>query len=127
MAAGKKLAGLGMFVIRSLFWLTAVVAVLPPASDGDPAPRVSLLQAAYATRILIEDVTGVCDRNPEACATSQAGLALLGRKLETGAGLVATGFGSGDDEPRPAAADHGTLIDADLEPTWAVTAAAPSN
>lgn len=116
-----------MFVIRSLFWLTAIVAVLPPAGDGDPAPRVSLLHAAYATRILIEDVTGVCDRNPEACAASRAGLALLGRKFETGADIVATGFGSGNDEPQLASADHGTLLDQDLEPTWSVTAGAPSN
>ena len=100
-------SGIGMFVLRSLFWLSTLVILLPPAADGQPAPRVEILQAVYATRILMQDVTGVCERNVEACATSREALVLLTRKLETGADIVAAGI---------AAADHGTLVAADLEP-----------
>jgi hypothetical protein len=106
-----------MFVLRTLFWLVLVVLLLPPASDGSsPAPRVSLLQAAYAGRILLQDVTGVCERRPEACATSREALALLTRKLETGADIVSAGIAAGQ---ASLAADHGTLTAADLEPGWA--------
>lgn len=108
-----------MFVMRSLFWLSTLVVLLPPAADGEPAPRISVLHAAYAARILAQDVTGVCDRNPEACATSREALALLTRKLETGAGIVSAGLVAGQ---ALSDADHGTLEPADLEPDWSASA-----
>ena len=98
-----------MFILRSLFWLSTLVLLLPPAGT-EPPPRVSVLHAAYSARILLQDVTGVCERNPAACATSRKALTLLTRKLETGAGIIAAGM----------AADHGTLRAEDLEPAWSV-------
>lgn len=114
-----------MFFVRSLFWLTTLVVLLPPAGDGDPAPRVNLMHAALATQVLIEDVTGVCDRNPEACATSREALALLGRKLETGADIVVAGIAAGRNEEPAVPADHGTLTAADLEPAWSIAEEQP--
>lgn len=112
-----------MFILRSLFWLTTVVVLLPPSQDGqEPAPRVNLLHTAYAARAIVEDVTGVCQRNPDACAATQEALALLARKVETGAGIVTAtvkaGRGVADET-----SDHGTLTAADLEPEWSVTVA----
>jgi Family of unknown function (DUF5330) len=116
-----------MFVLRSLFWLSTLVMLLPPSQDGrEPAPRVSLLHTAYAARVLLEDMTGVCERNPEACATSRQAMQLLTRKLETGAGIVVAGMKAGqasaaqDDQN----VDHGTLTEADLQPEWSVAAVA---
>ena len=106
-----------MFVLRSLFWLTGLVLLLPAAEDGTPSPRVNLLHAAYSARVLAEDMSGVCERNPEACAASREALILLSRKLETGAGLVAAGLAAGQ-SASVAAVDHGTLRSADLEPAW---------
>jgi hypothetical protein len=108
-----------MFILRSIFWLSTVVLLLPPSQDGhEPAPRVNLLHTAYAARILLQDVTGVCERNPEACAASRQALVLLTRKLETGAGIVASGINAGQGgEP---IVDHGTLTEADLAPQWSV-------
>ncbi len=109
-----------MFVLRSLFWLATVVVLLPPSQDGrEAAPRVSLLHTVYAARVLLQDVTGVCERNPEACAASRNALVLLSRKLETGAGIVAAGVRAGEGLADPNT-DHGTLTAADLEPLWAV-------
>jgi len=55
-----------MFVLRSLFWLSTLVLLLPPSQDGrEPAPRVSLLHTAYAARILLQDVTGVVTAIPK--------------------------------------------------------------
>lgn len=110
-----------MFVLRSLFWLSSVVMLLPPATDGqEPPPRVGVLQAAYATRVLLQDVTGVCARNPDACATSREALVLLSRKLETGAGIVTSGIAisQGDTGFFGSTADHGTLTTQDLTPEW---------
>jgi hypothetical protein len=108
-----------MFVLRSLFWLAAVVMILPPASSDEPAPRVSLLHAAYAARVILQDITGVCERNPEACETSREALALMARKLETGADIVSAGIGASRGFVDPQA-DHGTLTPADLEPAWSM-------
>ena len=116
-----------MFVLRSLFWLTSVVLLLPPATDGETSsPRVSLLHTAYATQILLQDLTGVCDRNPEACEISREALALLSGKLETGADIVVAGISAGGDEADlldPEAL--GTLTPDDLQPAWALAAARP--
>lgn len=106
-----------MFVLRSVFWLSTLVVLLPPAADGQPAPRVNILHAVYAARVLAQDVTGVCDRNPDACATSRQALALLTRKLETGAGIVSAGIAAGQ-ALSDTSADPGTLQPEDLEPAW---------
>ncbi len=107
-----------MFVLRSLFWLSTLVLLLPPAA-GEPAPRVGVLHAAYSARVLLQDLTGVCERNPAACATSRQALALVTAKLETGAGIVSAGMAA------VRAADRGTLRAEDLEPAWSLADARP--
>lgn len=107
-----------MFVLRSLFWLSTLVLLLPP-SGSEPAPRVGVLHAAYSARVLLQDLTGVCTRNPEACATSRAALRLLTQKLETGAGIFAAGMAAADP------ADHGTLRAEDLAPAWSLAEVRP--
>ncbi len=108
-----------MFVLRSLFWLATVVLLLPPSSDSlEPAPRVSLLHTAYAARVLLQDVTGVCSRHPNACATSREALVLLTQKLETGADIVSAGIAAGQTFSDPQT--HGTLTTTDLESAWGV-------
>ncbi len=111
-------------MLRSLFWLTSLVILLPPSSDGAPAPRVSLIHTAYSARILLQDVTRVCARNPEACAASRDAIVLLARKVETGAGIVSAGVAASQalsaEDPR-----LGTLTAADLRPEWALADAGP--
>ncbi len=95
--------------------------LLPPA-EGETPPRVSLIHTAYSVRALVQDITGVCERNPEACAASGAALALLAGKMETGAAIVSAGIALGD----PLSQDkqgHGTLTDEDLQPDWELATA----
>ena len=111
-----------MFVLRSLFWLSTIVILLPASPDGsEPAPRVNLIHTAYAVRAIVQDVTGVCERNPDACAASREALVLLTQKLGTGASIVTAGVKAGQEfqfaDPNT---DHGTLTAADLEPVWSV-------
>lgn len=107
-----------MFFVRAAFWLTTLVLLLPPSQDGAPPPRVSVLHSAYSARIILQDISGVCDRNPQACATSREALTLLGRKLATGADIVSAGIAAGQTRPRSEAAQPGTLRPSDLEPEW---------
>jgi hypothetical protein len=80
---------------------------------------VSLLHTAYAAKILVQDLTGVCARHPEACTTSREALELLTMKLGTGADIVSSGLVAGQ-SVYDAYADHGTLVPADLQPAWSV-------
>ena len=102
-----------MFVIRSLFWLTLAVLMLPPSGDNPP-PRVGLFETALAARVLVHDLTGVCDRNAEACATSRDAVELFTRKLETGAGMVETAIAGRASEV------EGNLTAADMAAPWAL-------
>ncbi len=115
-----------MFVLRSLFWLSAVVMILPASPDGkEPPPRVNFIHTAYAARDLLHDLSGICERNPDACTASREALTLLTRKIETGAEIVSAGIAAsrGKDENGGAEnIDHGTLTSEDLSLGWSVAA-----
>lgn len=115
--------GMPMFLLRSMFWLSVAVMAMPPAADGTtPPPRVGLVEAALAARVLVQDIAGVCAREPDACATSRDALDLFRRKAETGADLAGRLL-SGDAEAAGEAGiggvDRGTLTEDDLAPRWA--------
>ncbi len=101
-----------MFLLRSIFWLTVLVMLLPPAERGGDPPRVDIVNGLIAAQALVKDVAGMCERNPAACAVSREAIGLVGRKIETGAGIVAAGMGRSD------SAERGTLKPSDLEPDW---------
>jgi hypothetical protein len=111
-----------MFVLRSLFWLATLVMLLPASHEGELPPRVSLVQAAYAAKVLLQDVTGVCERHPEACATSREAMRVVGKKIGTGAEIVSSGIVVGQ-ALYELHADQGTLTANDLQPAWSVVEA----
>jgi hypothetical protein len=103
-----------MFVLRSVFWLSTVVLLLPASPDGkEPAPRVSLINTALAARAFVQDMSGMCERNPGACAVGRETLSLVTMKLQTGVAGISAGRGEPDRE-----ADHGTLTAKDLDIAW---------
>ena len=69
----------------------------------------------------MQDLSGICDRNPNACAVSRDALSLMARKVETGASIVAAGIAVSKGED--AKVDHGTLTAADMEATWSTAEA----
>ncbi|MBK1625195.1 hypothetical protein CKO32_16675 [Afifella marina DSM 2698] len=115
-----------MFLFRSIFWLTALILVLPPSPDGGPPPRVTLLESALAFQVLAKDVSGLCDRHPEACATSRETFTLLGRKIATGRDMasaaLSAGTGGSDDDSD---INHGSLSASDLSVPWSGRGASP--
>ena len=79
-----------MTIIRTAFWLSVVVFLLPSGEDGksDQAKQVSLNAAVHAASEAAGDVAGFCNRNPNVCETGKAALHTFGEKAKYGAQKV---------------------------------------
>ena len=101
-----------MFVLRSFFWLSTVVMLLPASPDGkEPPPRVSLIHTAYAARALVQDMSGVCERNPGRLhrrAAKRCAARARSSRPAPASSPPAFPRASGNDHAEPKA-DHGTL------------------
>ncbi len=120
------------FFIKAAFWLTIVVLLLPsePSKQGQTA-QVSPLEALGAAQAAVEDASGFCARNPDACVIGSQAFQSFGEKAQYGAKLlyeflsarftgeaapVATGS-----IPAPYKPGRHTLNSSDLEPAWTGT------
>jgi hypothetical protein len=106
-----------MFLLRTAFWLSVVVMLLPAdASTGDKAPRVTAFEALGAARAAVEDISQFCARNPDVCTTGDAAFHVFADKVRYGAkmirGFVDDGGGNGT------TIDRGTLKPGDTDPAW---------
>jgi hypothetical protein len=70
-----------MFLLRTAFWLMIIILLLPT----DDRQRSEVYGTAEAA---VKDVTGFCDRNPEACAKGRDVFAVFMQKAEFGAQLL---------------------------------------
>lgn len=84
-----------MFLVRAAFWLSLVILFLPaePASDTVHAvadSNATLTGGALvdAARMTVDDVSGICARQPGVCETGSAALDVFVRKAQYGAKLV---------------------------------------
>ena len=110
------------FLLRVFFWLGLVVLILPPASDGTPPPRVSLVEAMSAAQIFARDFAGTCQRNPEACEIGSDTVTLVGKKAKTGIDIVGSIVSAESPETNGRSPDVGTLTEQDLLAEWSANA-----
>ena len=73
------------FIIRSIFWLSLVLLLIPFGGTGDSGQQVSPVEALLAARGAIQDVTGMCERKPDVCETGKAALHTIGVRARHGA------------------------------------------
>jgi hypothetical protein len=116
-----------MFLLRSAFWLTIVILLIPADPDTGEAPRVTLVNAVSAVRATVADFSGFCDRNPDVCLTGSAAIQLVGEKAEDGIELIyhylggtgESGAGGGIDMAPGAPEEvRGTLTTDDVALPW---------
>ena len=81
-----------LFLLRTAFWLTLVLVLIPLGSEQEstseqtvPVDPVSAFLAAQAT---VSDIGGFCSRNPEACETGGNALSAIGSRARDGARIV---------------------------------------
>ena len=108
-----------MFLIRAAFWLSLVVMLIPADPDsGQEAPRVSAMQAFFAAKATVADMSGFCERNPDVCTTGGAAFRVFAEKARSGARTLYDYFGN-DSAAEP---ESDTLRLEDREPGWRGTA-----
>jgi Family of unknown function (DUF5330) len=104
-----------MFLIRAAFWLSVVILFIPADPQaGTPPPRVSAIETLIAARTAVADMSGFCDRNPDACTTGGAAFRLFVDKAENGARMVYEYLQKTTSKSDP----QGTLTREDVAPAW---------
>ena len=73
------------FLIRTAFWFSLVLLMLPFGSGDSGEPQVGPLQALMAARGAIDDFSGICERKPEVCETGKAALHTIGVRAKASA------------------------------------------
>ena len=129
------------FLLRMAFWLTVVLALLPTGSSQPQASasQIDATDAVVAAGAAVSDVTGFCDRQPDACKVGAQAATVIGQRAQAGASMVfdfiqermarsetgsvpeakvvpATMARSMPSQP----GSQSTLKPADLEPNWQV-------
>jgi len=80
------------FLLRTAFWLTLVLVLLPLGSGREQAQtaeeKLDPVSAYLAAQATVSDIGGFCQRNPEACETGNDALAAIGSRAREGARIV---------------------------------------
>ena len=109
-----------MFLVRSAFWLTLVIMLIPADPSTGEAPRVTIVNTFNAVQATLADISGFCGRNPDVCTTGGAAIDLVSEKAGNGVDLVHRLLG-GAPERDPSLIDiapgtgGGTLTDDDID------------
>jgi Family of unknown function (DUF5330) len=75
------------FLIRTAFWFSLVLLLLPFGGDGS-SDDLGPLQALLAAREAVQDISGICERKPEVCKAGRSALHTIGVKAKAGAKLA---------------------------------------
>ncbi len=126
-----------MFLIRTAFWLSIVILLLPAeqtteAGDGQQSGnRISASEVFEAAKATISDVSSICERSPDVCDAGRAAAETFGNKARYGAQLLMEYVAeegsttpttqparSLNVEAAPAPDGRNTLNQSDLQPRW---------
>ena len=114
------------FLIRSAFWLSIVILLLPTPESMKPSePGIGAAQAVTAASATVSDMGQFCTRQPEACQVGSQALAHLGHKAIASTKWLYEKLSSKSEQsPAPApkalaeADSQNTLTQADTTPAW---------
>jgi len=78
------------FLLRVAFWLTIVLALLPSGGgiQQSAQAKVGAADAVVAASAAVSDMSGFCERQPEACTVGAQTAAAIGQRAQAGARMV---------------------------------------
>lgn len=68
------------FLIRMAFWFSLVLLVLPLDTSETTGESISPIQAFFAAREAVDDVSGICERKPDVCEVGKAAMQTIGAR-----------------------------------------------
>lgn len=116
------------FLLRVAFWLSIVLVLLPSGKyqSNNPAPSIGPADAVSAASAAVSDMTGFCQRQPDACEVGGQAAVAFGQRAQAGArylfdllhdSLAPAQTGS-ISSSAPAPQSENTLTPADVKPEW---------
>ena len=75
------------FLIKSAFWLSLVLLIIPFGGENDE-PGVGAFEAFFAARAVIDDMSGLCERRPQACETGRSAFHTIGVRARESARIA---------------------------------------
>jgi hypothetical protein len=72
------------FLIKSVFWLSLVLLVIPFDVSDDSVDTVGPFEAFAAARAAATDIAGMCERKPHVCDTGMSAMRTIGLKAREG-------------------------------------------
>ena len=120
------------FLLRTAFWLSIVLALLPTGGSQPKSnePSINPIEAVSAAGAAVSDLSGFCARQPDACAVGAQAASAFGQRAQAGAKMVyeiisekmVTETGSvtptKTGAPATKSSSQQTLTPADLQPAW---------
>lgn len=98
------------FLFRMAFWFSLVLLALP-LDTGTNGQGISPIQAFFAAREAVDDVSGICERKPGVCEVGKAAMQTIGARARETARIV---YEMIEENGRPVPADDvGALIAAE--------------
>lgn len=78
------------FLIKTAFWLSLVLLVIPFGGKGDDGAQASVgpIETFIAAQSVIGDVAGLCERQPETCEFGREALQTIGTRARQGARIA---------------------------------------
>lgn len=112
------------FLIKSAFWLSLVLLVIPlGGGDNGDQPAVGPVETFFAARAVIADVSGLCERRPEACEIGRSAMQTIGVRAREGAriayGMLDEHFGEHEAPLHTGSVPAQTPQEPDAEPSAA--------
>jgi hypothetical protein len=80
-----------MFLLRMAFWVSVALALIPtfaPKQAEPVVPDVATFDIVSAASATFADLSGLCERRPEACAVGGHLAAAFGRRAREGAQIL---------------------------------------
>lgn len=85
------------FLIKTAFWLSLVLLVIPFGGKNNQ-PTVGAIEAFLAVRAIVDDMSGLCERRPQACETGRSALHTIGIRARESARIA---YDMLSEEPKP--------------------------
>jgi hypothetical protein len=76
------------FLIRSAFWLSLLLLIIPFGGTSGSGGDVDAVEAISAAREAFHDMSGICERKPDVCETAGAALETIGIRAREGAKIA---------------------------------------